>query len=90
MDIEEKQREKADKAGKLIENLVESFRDIALDPDYAAYLFLTTGLGIAITNNRQSPIIVNQLLAAAMQITNSNIIEMEEKEEEEDDGETMH
>ena len=50
MDTEEKQREKADKAGKLIENLVESFRDIALDPDYAAYLFLTTGLGIAITN----------------------------------------
>lgn len=83
---EAEERRNAEKAGDMLSTLLENFQDIGLDPDYAAYLLLCAGLSMAIANNRTSPVVVNQLLASAMMITNKNVLE----EEEDDEDETFH
>ena len=89
-DKEDKAR--ADAAGELVVGLLDELNELDLDPDYAAYLLIATGMGLAIANNRPSPIVVNQILSAALMSANKNILEAEaEKEErEEDDDETIH
>lgn len=83
---EAEERRNAEKAGDMLSTLLENFQDIGLDPDYAAYLLLCAGLSMAIANNRTSPVVVNQLLASAMMITNKNVLE----EEVDDEDETFH
>lgn len=83
---EAEERRKAEKAGDMLSTLLENFQDLELDPDYAAYLLLSAGLSMAVMNNRTSPVVVTQLLASAMMITNKNVLE----EEGDDEDETVH
>lgn len=72
---------KAKKAGEILEKLMDEFQNMDLDPDYAAYLLMSSGFGLAMMTNRQSPIVVNQLIATAMMIANRNLLEGEDDEE---------
>lgn len=87
MDAEEKK--KAGKASELIVEIMTAFSDMDLDPDYAAYLLLAAGYGLAVSSNRNSPIVVNQLVASAILLGHNQILE-QEKDEEEDEDETYH
>jgi len=83
---EAEERRRAEKAGDMLSTMLENFEDMGLDPDYVAYLLLSAGLSMAVMNNRTSPVVVNQLLASAMMITNRNVLE----EEGDDEDETVH
>lgn len=89
------EKEKADKASDLVMDLLDQMKELDLDPDYAAFVMLSTGVGLAIASNRDSPIVVNQLLATALLVANQNVLgaeadqEEDEDDEEETDG-TMH
>tara|TARA_B100000212_G_scaffold341980_1_gene326926 strand:- start:1449 stop:1733 length:285 start_codon:yes stop_codon:yes gene_type:complete len=77
-------KEVADKASRIVSNCIRLLRNEKVGQDYAAYLLMSAGLGLAIMNNRNSPIVVNQLLSAAMAMANQNIISMEEEDEEDE------
>lgn len=88
------EKEKADKASDLVMDLLDQMKELDLDPDYAAFVMLSTGAGLAIASNRDSPIVVNQLLATALLVANQNVLGAEadqaEDEDEEDTDETVH
>ena len=77
-------KEDADKASDVIVEAIELMRDLGIDPDYAAFLLLSAGFGLAIVNNRESPIVVNELLAGALATANRNILQNEEEEEDDE------
>ena len=79
-------KEDAEKASDAVVEAIELMRDLGIDPDYAAFLLLSAGFGLAIVNNRESPIVVNELLAGALATANRNILDAE-KEGEDDDEE---
>ena len=78
-------KEDAERASEAVVDAIELMRDLGVDPDYAAFLLLSAGFGLAIVNNRESPIVVNELLAGALATANRNILDAEEEEEEEED-----
>jgi len=86
------EKEKADKATDLVMDLLDQMKELDLDPDYAAFVMLSTGMGLAIASNRDSPIVVNQLLASSMLVANQNVLgaESDPDEEEEDTDGTVH
>jgi hypothetical protein len=86
------EKEKADKATDLVMDLLDQMKELDLDPDYAAFVMLSTGMGLAIASNRDSPIVVNQLLASSMLVANQNVLgaESDQDEEEEDTDGTVH
>ena len=75
--------EQADKAAEAITQMLQSMEEKMIDPDYVAYLLLAAGFGMAIAVNRKSPVVVNQLAAAAMMVANKNLLDSEAEEEEE-------
>lgn len=77
----EKSEELGDAASDIVRDTVKTLQELGVEQDFAAYLMLCAGLGLAIMGNRNSPIIVNQLLASAMMVANQNIIDMEEKDD---------
>jgi hypothetical protein len=85
-------KEQADKAAETVSEMLQSMQEQMIDPDYVAYLLLSAGFGMAIAVNRKSPIVVNQLVAAAMMVANKNILDQEngDEEEEEMDDDTRH
>ena len=85
-------KEQADKAAEAITKMLRIMENQMIDPDYVAYLLLSSGFGMAIAVNRKSPIVVNQLVAAAMMVANKNILDQEnsDEEEEEMDDDTRH
>ena len=84
-------REQADKAAETVSEMLQSMQEQMIDPDYVAYLLLSSGFGMAIAVNRKSPIVVNQLVAAAMMVANKNILDQENTDEEEEmDDDTRH
>ena len=56
--------------------------ELGIDQDYAAYLLLSAGMGLAIMGNRNSPIITTQLLASAMMVANQQIMHMEDDDDD--------
>ena len=84
-------KEQADKAAEAITKMLRIMENQMIDPDYVAYLLLSSGFGMAIAVNRKSPIVVNQLVAAAMMVANKNILDQENTDEEEEmDDDTRH
>jgi len=84
-------KEAADKGADVVSECVEALHELGLEQDYAAYLLLTAGMGLAVMGNRRSPIVTTQILASAMMVANHSVIEMEDEEEkgEGEDG-TYH
>lgn len=80
--------ELAEAASEIIKDTLETLNELGVDQDYAAYLMLSAGMGLAIMGNRRSPVVTTQLLAAAMMVANTNIVEMENEGEE--DGTKYH
>ena len=64
-----------------IRDKVKTLQELGVEQDFAAYLMLCAGLGLAVMGNRNSPIVVTQLLASAMMVANQNIMDMEEKDD---------
>ena len=77
----EKSEELGDAASDIVRDTVKTLQELGVEHDFAAYLMLCAGLGLAIMGNRNSPIVVTQLLASAMMIANQNIMDMEEKDD---------
>lgn len=80
--------ELAEAASEIIKDTIETLNELGVDQDYAAYLMLSAGMGLAIMGNRRSPVVTTQLLAAAMMVANTNIVEMENEGDE--DGTKYH
>ena len=77
----EKNEELSEAAGEIVRDTVNTLQELGVEQDFAAYLMLCAGLGLAVLGNRNSPIVVNQLLASAMMVANQNIMDMEEKDD---------
>ena len=77
-------------ASEIIKDTIDTLNELGVEQDYAAYLLLAAGMGLAIMGNRRSPVVTTQLLAAAMMVANTNIVQMDMDEEEEDDRKKYH
>ena len=77
--MKNKQDEKlGEAAAEIVSDTVHTLNELGIDQDYAAYLLLSAGMGLAIMGNRNSPIITTQLLASAMMVANQQIMHMED------------
>tara|TARA_B100000963_G_scaffold263247_1_gene231387 strand:- start:5254 stop:5511 length:258 start_codon:yes stop_codon:yes gene_type:complete len=65
-------------AAEIVSDTVHTLNELGVDQDYAAYLLLSAGMGLAIMGNRKSPIVTTQLLASAMMVANQQIMHMED------------
>ena len=65
-------------AAEIVSDTVRTLNELGVEQDYAAYLLLSAGMGLAIMGNRKSPIITTQLLASAMLVANQQIMHMED------------
>lgn len=77
-------KEKADQAAEIISDCIHTLHELGVEQDYAAYLMLSAGMGLAIMGNRKSPVVATQILAAAMMVANHNILGIEEEEEDDE------
>jgi len=85
--------ELAEAAAEIIKDTIDTLGELGVEQDYAAYLLLSAGMGLAIMGNRRSPVVTTQLLAAAMMVANTNIVQMDmenEEEEQEDEDDRPH
>jgi len=77
----EKSEELGDAASDIVRDTVKTLQELGVEQDFAAYLMLCAGLVLAIMGNRNSPIVVTQLLASARMIANQDIMDSEEKDD---------
>ena len=81
--MKNKQDEKlGEAAAEIVSDTVHTLNELGIDQDYAAYLLLSAGMGLAIMANRNSPIITTQLLASAMMVANQQIMHMEDDDDD--------
>ena len=57
----EKNEELSDAAGEIVRDTVNTLQELGVEQDFAAYLMLCAGLGLAVLGNRNSPIIVKNI-----------------------------
>tara|TARA_R100000388_G_C7160478_1_gene118937 strand:- start:153 stop:416 length:264 start_codon:yes stop_codon:yes gene_type:complete len=69
-------------AAEIVSDTVHTLNELGIDQDYAAYLLLSAGMGLAIMGNRNSPIVTTQLLASAMMVANQQIMHMEDDDDD--------
>lgn len=74
-------KEIADNGSEIVAECVESLNQIGMDQDYAAYLLLAAGMGLAIMSNKDSPIVTTQILASAMMVANHGVLGLEDEED---------
>jgi len=77
------EREKATQASEKLTSLLREFSDMKLDPDFASYILVSAGLGLAIENNESSPMVVTELLSISLKTANETIMHGYEEDEEE-------
>ena len=81
--MKNKQDEKlGEAAAEIVSDTVHTLNELGIDQDYAAYLLLSAGMGLAIMGNRNSPIVTTQLLASAMMVANQQIMHMEDHDDD--------
>ena len=81
--MKNKQDEKlGEAAAEIVSDTVHTLNELGIGQDYAAYLLLSAGMGLAIMGNRNSPIITTQLLASAMMVANQQIMHMEDDDDD--------
>jgi hypothetical protein len=89
MKVAEMDDKEAEQAGQLIEDLLTDLQLMELDPDMAAYLFLSTGMTLLMSNNPDDPAFVTYLHASAMAAAAASASEMR-KDAEQESGRTEH
>lgn len=77
-------------ASEIIKDTIDTLNELGIEQDYAAYLLLAAGMGLAIMGNRRSPVVTTQLLAAAMMVANTNIVQMDMEDDDEDGSTKYH
>ena len=79
---------------KAMDELIQKFKEMKLDPEFAAFALISSGVSLVTMNNPDDPIVVSDVIAGAIRSANENAIEVwgENLEEDEDgpDEETIH
>jgi hypothetical protein len=94
-EISEKQ---AMDTAKAMNELIQKFKAMELDPEFAAFALISSGVSLVTMNNPDDPIVVSDVIAGAIRSANENAIEawgqnLEEDDEEDEDErgkETIH
>ena len=90
-EISEKQ---ATDTAKAMDELIQKFKAMKLDPEFAAFALISSGVSLVTMNNPDDPIVVSDVIAGAIRSANENTIEVwgENLEEHEDERgeETIH
>tara|TARA_R100000406_G_scaffold38555_1_gene25638 strand:- start:518 stop:817 length:300 start_codon:yes stop_codon:yes gene_type:complete len=90
-EISEKQ---AMDTAKAVDELIQKFKAMKLDPEFAAFALISSGVSLVTMNNPDDPIVVSDVIAGAIRSSNENAIKVwgEDLEEDEDerDEETIH
>tara|TARA_R100000426_G_scaffold82846_1_gene61184 strand:+ start:27 stop:326 length:300 start_codon:yes stop_codon:yes gene_type:complete len=90
-EISEKQ---ATDTAKAMDELIQKFKAMKLEPEFAAFALISSGVSLVTMNNRDDPIVVSDVIAGAIRSANENAIEVwgENLEEHEDERgeETIH
>ena len=66
-------------AGKQVKELLQEFKDMDLDPDFASYLLMAAGMTLALQNNVNNASQLFQLIETSMMCARDSLSE-EEKE----------
>jgi len=53
-------------ASKRLESLLDDFKELNIDSDTAAFLFMTTGMVLMLNSNKDDPHFVSYLLSSAL------------------------
>jgi hypothetical protein len=72
-----------------INAMMQRFSKRNISPDMVAFMMLSSGLTLLISNNRFNPLSYGEILAAAMASANQAIC-LHEDEDEDDEEETKH
>ena len=90
-EISEKQ---ATDTAKAMDELIQKFKAMKLEPEFAAFALISSGVSLVTMNNRDDPIVVSDVIAGAIRSANENAIEVwgENLEEHENERgeETIH
>ena len=90
-EISEKQ---ATDTAKAMDELIQKFKAMKLEPEFAAFALISSGVSLVTMNNPDDPIVVSDVIAGAIRSSNENAIKVwgEDLEEDEDerDEETIH
>lgn len=90
-EISEKQ---ATDTAKAMDELIQKFKAMKLEPEFAAFALISSGVSLVTMNNPDDPIVVSDVIAGAIRSANENAIEVwgENLEEDEDERgeETIH
>ena len=90
-EISEKQ---ATDTAKAMDELIQKFKAMKLEPEFAAFALISCGVSLVTMNNPDDPIVVSDVIAGAIRSANENAIEVwgENLEEHEDKRgeETIH
>jgi len=79
--------EQARASTEAMNDLMDAFQDVGLDPEFAGYLLISSGLSLVTLNNPEEPLCVLDVLSKAIRSANQNVYDsiMEEKEHDIDD-----
>jgi len=79
--------EQARASTEAMNELMGAFQDVGLDPEFAGYLLISSGLSLVTLNNPEEPLCVLDVLSKAIRSANQNVYDsiMEEKEHDIDD-----
>jgi FMN-dependent NADH-azoreductase len=83
---------------RAMDELIQKFKEMKLDPEFAAFALISSGVSLVTMNNPDDPIVVSDVIAGAIRSANENAIEawgqnLEEDDEEDEDErgkETIH
>ena len=90
-EISEKQ---ATDTAKAMAELIQKFKAMKIEPEFAAFALISSGVSLVTMNNPDDPIVVSDVIAGAIRSANENAIEVWgenlEEDEEERGEETIH
>ena len=79
---------------KAMDELIQKFKEMKLDPEFAAFALISSGVSLVTMNNPDDPIVVSDVIAGAIRSANESAIEVWgenlEEHENERDEETIH
>ena len=84
--------EQARASTEAMNDLMSAFQDVGLDPEFAGYLLISSGISLVTLNNPEEPLCVLDVLSKAIRSANQNVYDTfmeendDEHEEEDDEG----
>lgn len=82
-------KEQARASTEAMNDLMSAFQDVGLDPEFAGYLLISSGISLVTLNNPEEPLCVLEVLSKAIRSANQNVYDtiMEENEADHEDDE---